>query len=62
MIDIEKEIKEKDKIKILAATLKRFDLNQIYLLPTLRKTLDRVPKQRPFSISRDHRQSPVEVK
>ena len=47
-IDIGKEIKEKDRIEILAATLKHFDLDQIYLRPVLRELLDKIPEQRPF--------------
>lgn len=47
-IGIEKEIKEKDRIETLAAILKHFDLDQIYILPALREILDKLPDQRPF--------------
>ena len=50
-----------DRIETLATAVKHFDLDQIYLLPTLREILDRVPEQRPFSISGEHRLSPAEV-
>jgi len=50
-----------DRIKTLATAVKHFDLDQIYLLPALREILDWVPEQRPFSISGEHRLSPVEV-
>jgi hypothetical protein len=52
-IDIGKEIKEKDRIETLVATLKHFDLDQIYILPALREILDNLPDQRPFRISSD---------
>ena len=50
-----------DRIKTLATAVKHFDLDQIYPLPALREILDRVPEQRPFSISGEHRLNPVEV-
>ena len=40
-----------DKIKTLAMAVKHFDLDQIYIRPVLRKILDRIPNQRPFSMS-----------
>ena len=52
-IDIGKEIKERDRIETFAATLKHFDLDQIYILPALREILDNLPDQRPFRISSD---------
>jgi hypothetical protein len=41
----------KDRIETLATALKHFDLDQIYLLPSLRKILDRIPEQRLYSNS-----------
>ena len=50
-----------NRIETLATAVKHFDLNQIYLLIALREILDRVPEQRPFSISGEHRLSQVEA-
>jgi hypothetical protein len=46
-----------DRIKTLATALKHFNLDQIYLLPALREIWGRVPEQRPFSISGEHKLS-----
>ena len=40
-----------EKIWTLATALKHFDLERIYLRPVLRELLDKIPEQRPFSIS-----------
>jgi hypothetical protein len=44
----------KDRIKTLAIAVKHFDLDQIYIRPVLRELLDRIPEQRPFSVSGKH--------
>jgi hypothetical protein len=62
VVIINRNATTKDRIETLATALRHFDLDQIYLLPALREILDRVPEQTPFSISGEHRQSPVEVK
>jgi len=54
LIDIGKEIKEKDRIKTLATALKHFDLDPIYLRPVLRELLDRIPEHRPFKLGGNH--------
>ena len=54
LIDIGKEIKEKDRIKTLATALKHFDLDPIYLRPVLRELLDRIPEQERFNMSGKH--------
>jgi hypothetical protein len=40
-----------DRINTLATALKHFDLDQVYLRPALRELLDKIPEQRPFSVS-----------
>ena len=49
-----------ERINTLATALKHFDLDQIYLRPVLRELLDKIPEQRPFSISGEHKLSPME--
>ena len=44
----------KGKIKILGMAVKHFDLDQIYVRPILRQLLDRIPEQKPFSVSGKH--------
>ena len=43
-----------DRINTLATALKHFDLDQVYIRPVLRELLDRIPEQRPFSVSKNH--------
>jgi hypothetical protein len=50
-----------DRIKTLAMALKHFNLDQIYLMPALREICGRVPEQRPFSISGEHKLNQAEV-
>jgi len=39
----------KGRINTLAAALKHFDLDQVYIRPALRELLDKIPDQRPFN-------------
>jgi len=41
----------KDRIKTLTIAVKHFNLDQIYIRPVLRELLDKIPDQRPFSVS-----------
>ncbi len=43
----------RDRISILATALKNFDLDKVYMRPVVRELLERIPKQRPFSLDRD---------
>jgi hypothetical protein len=43
-----------DRIETLAATLKHFNLDQIYLRPVLRELLDKIPEQRRFKMAGNH--------
>ena len=45
-----------DRINTLATALKHFDLDQVYIRPVLRELLDRIPEQRPFSVTSKHDQ------
>ena len=40
-----------DRVKTLAAALKHFDLDRIYLRPVLRELLDKFPDQRPLNLN-----------
>ncbi len=44
-----------ERINTLAAALKHFDLDQIYLRPVLRELLDKIPEQRPFNLIDEER-------
>ena len=43
-----------DRINALAVAVKHFDLDQVYMRPALRELLDRIPEQKPFSVSGKH--------
>ncbi len=38
----------RDRISILAAALKHFDLDKVYVRPVVRELLERIPKKRPL--------------
>jgi hypothetical protein len=40
MLIIHKQATQREKIGLLAQTLKRYDLTQVYILPSLRQLLD----------------------
>jgi len=42
-----------DRMRTLAAALKHFDLDRIYLRPVLRELLDKIPDQRPLNLISD---------
>ena len=44
-----------DRIKTLVTALKHFDLDQIYLRPVLRESLDKIPERKPFKMGGNHR-------
>lgn len=44
----------KARINALAVAVKHFDLDQVYIRPVLRELLDRIPEQKPFSVSGKH--------
>ncbi len=39
------------RVMTLATALKHFELQKVYIRPVVRELLDRIPEQRPFSIS-----------
>ena len=43
---INKRMSNKERIHILIATVKRFDLSEIYIMPALRKILDNQPNHK----------------
>jgi hypothetical protein len=48
---INSKARVKDRINALAMAVKHFDLDQVYIRPVLRELLDRIPEQKPFSVS-----------
>lgn len=46
LLIINSKVTKTDRVKTLAAALKHFDLDRIYLRPVLRELLDKFPDQR----------------